>query len=47
MDKDFVYEFVNNDGLDCLIKVGTEVGQNYQNYILRAGLILAQNDDGP
>ncbi|XP_059147790.1 uncharacterized protein LOC131935409 isoform X6 [Physella acuta] len=35
-DKDLVHEFVNNDGLDCLIKVGTEADQNYQNYILRA-----------
>ncbi|KAK3086683.1 hypothetical protein FSP39_021897 [Pinctada imbricata] len=35
-DKDLVHEFVNNDGLDCLIKVGSEADQNYQNYILRA-----------
>ncbi|XP_076448722.1 FH1/FH2 domain-containing protein 3-like isoform X2 [Babylonia areolata] len=35
-DKDLVHEFVNNDGLDCLIKVGAEADQNYQNYILRA-----------
>lgn len=35
-DKDLVHEFVQNDGLDCLIKVGTDVDQNYQNYILRA-----------
>ncbi|XP_041375857.1 FH1/FH2 domain-containing protein 3-like isoform X2 [Gigantopelta aegis] len=35
-DKDLVHEFVNNDGLDCLIKVGSESDQNYQNYILRA-----------
>lgn len=34
-DKDLVHEFVQNDGLDCLIKVGTDVDQNYQNYILR------------
>ena len=34
-DKDLVHEFVNNDGLDCLIKVGAEADQNYQNYILR------------
>lgn len=34
-DKDLVHEFVNNDGLDCLIKVGSEADQNYQNYILR------------
>ncbi|XP_044734210.1 FH1/FH2 domain-containing protein 3 isoform X2 [Chrysoperla carnea] len=35
-DKDLVHEFVQNDGLSCLIKVGTEIDQNYQNYILRA-----------
>ncbi|CAH1779576.1 unnamed protein product, partial [Owenia fusiformis] len=35
-DKDLVHEFVNNDGLMCLIKVGSEADQNYQNYILRA-----------
>ena len=34
-DKDLVHEFVNNDGLECLIKVGSEADQNYQNYILR------------
>lgn len=28
-------EFVNLDGLTCLIKVGAEADQNYQNYILR------------
>ncbi|XP_066260324.1 FH1/FH2 domain-containing protein 3 [Euwallacea similis] len=35
-DKDLVHEFVQNDGLSCLIKVGSEADQNYQNYILRA-----------
>ncbi|KAM8967021.1 FH1/FH2 domain-containing protein 3 [Pelodytes ibericus] len=35
-DKDLVQEFVNADGLPCLVKVGTESDQNYQNYILRA-----------
>lgn len=35
-DKDLVHEFVQNDGLTCLIKVGSEADQNYQNYILRA-----------
>ncbi|KAM6123576.1 FH1/FH2 domain-containing protein 1 [Phoenicopterus ruber ruber] len=35
-DKDLVPEFVSLDGLTCLIKVGTEADQNYQNYILRA-----------
>lgn len=41
-DKDLVHEFVNNDGLDCLIKVGSEADQNYQNYILR-GIKAPQN----
>ncbi|KAL1116963.1 hypothetical protein AAG570_004291, partial [Ranatra chinensis] len=35
-DKDLVHEFVQNDGLACLIRVGTDADQNYQNYILRA-----------
>uniref|UniRef100_A0A0A9WQT4 FH1/FH2 domain-containing protein 3 n=1 Tax=Lygus hesperus TaxID=30085 RepID=A0A0A9WQT4_LYGHE len=35
-DKDLVHEFVQNDGLACLIKVGNDADQNYQNYILRA-----------
>ncbi|KFP89123.1 FH1/FH2 domain-containing protein 1, partial [Acanthisitta chloris] len=35
-DKDLVPEFVNLDGLTCLIKVGAKADQNYQNYILRA-----------
>ncbi|XP_075229398.1 formin homology 2 domain containing isoform X2 [Lycorma delicatula] len=35
-DKDLVHEFVQNDGLNCLIKVGSDADQNYQNYILRA-----------
>ncbi|XP_062477154.1 FH1/FH2 domain-containing protein 1 isoform X1 [Pezoporus occidentalis] len=35
-DKDLVPEFVNLDGLTCLIKVGAEADQNYKNYILRA-----------
>lgn len=34
-DKDLVHEFVTNDGLQCLITVGTDADQNYQNYILR------------
>ncbi|EMP27643.1 FH1/FH2 domain-containing protein 1 [Chelonia mydas] len=34
-DKDLVPEFVNLEGLTCLIKVGAEADQNYQNYILR------------
>ncbi|XP_051787637.1 FH1/FH2 domain-containing protein 1 isoform X2 [Erpetoichthys calabaricus] len=35
-DKDLVPEFVISEGLACLIKVGAEADQNYQNYILRA-----------
>ncbi|XP_023212504.1 FH1/FH2 domain-containing protein 3-like isoform X2 [Centruroides sculpturatus] len=35
-DKDLVHVFVQSDGLACLIKVGSEVDKNYQNYILRA-----------
>ncbi|XP_053127423.1 FH1/FH2 domain-containing protein 1 isoform X2 [Hemicordylus capensis] len=35
-DKDLVPEFVNSEGLTCLISVGAEADQNYQNYILRA-----------
>lgn len=34
-DKDLVHEFVVAEGLTCLIKVGAEADQNYQNYILR------------
>ena len=34
-DKDLVHEFVNSDGLNALITVGTDADQNYQNYILR------------
>ncbi|XP_067326994.1 FH1/FH2 domain-containing protein 1 isoform X2 [Anolis sagrei] len=35
-DKDLVPEFVSLGGLTCLITVGAEADQNYQNYILRA-----------
>ncbi|XP_061026484.1 FH1/FH2 domain-containing protein 3 isoform X5 [Eubalaena glacialis] len=35
-DKNLVHEFVVAEGLTCLIKVGAEADQNYQNYILRA-----------
>lgn len=38
-DKDLVPEFVNLDGLTCLINVGAEADQNYQNYILRGGYL--------
>ncbi len=34
-DKDLVHEFVNNQGLQCLVKIGGAADQNYQNYILR------------
>ena len=34
-DKDLVHQFVSADGLTCLIQVGAEADQNYQNYILR------------
>ena len=34
-DKDVVHEFVNNQGLQCLVKIGGAADQNYQNYILR------------
>jgi hypothetical protein len=39
-DKDLVHEFVQNDGLACLIKVGSEADQNYQNYILRGEYLV-------
>ncbi|CAJ0946449.1 unnamed protein product, partial [Mesorhabditis belari] len=35
-DKDLVHEFVQNGGLDCMIKLGRVADQNHQNYILRA-----------
>ncbi|KAG9511388.1 FH1/FH2 domain-containing protein 3, partial [Fragariocoptes setiger] len=35
-DKDLVHEFVNNDGLACLIKIAANTDQNHPNYILRA-----------
>ncbi|XP_062395767.1 FH1/FH2 domain-containing protein 3 [Sardina pilchardus] len=35
-DKDLVHEFVVAEGLTCLVRVGAEADQNYQNYILRA-----------
>lgn len=39
-DKDLVHEFVNSDGLNALITVGTDADQNYQNYILRGNTYL-------
>lgn len=38
-DKDLVHEFVVAEGLTCLIKVGAEADQNYQNYILRGNAL--------
>lgn len=38
-DKDLVHEFVIAEGLTCLIKVGAEADQNYQNYILRGTVV--------
>ncbi|XP_052119799.1 FH1/FH2 domain-containing protein 3, partial [Frankliniella occidentalis] len=35
-DKDLVHEFVQNEGLSCLVQVGSTADQKYQNYILRA-----------
>ncbi|XP_053322067.1 FH1/FH2 domain-containing protein 3 [Spea bombifrons] len=35
-DKDLVQEFIVSHGLSCLLKIGEESDQNYQNYILRA-----------
>ncbi|XP_028968731.1 uncharacterized protein LOC100905305 [Galendromus occidentalis] len=35
-DKDLVQAFVENRGLDVLIKIGQNCDHNYQNYILRA-----------
>lgn len=35
-DKDLVHEFVQNEGLDCLIKLGRLSDQTHQNHILRA-----------
>ncbi|XP_058835231.1 serine-rich adhesin for platelets isoform X2 [Topomyia yanbarensis] len=35
-DKDLVHGFVALGGLICLVQIGNEADQNYQNYILRA-----------
>uniref|UniRef100_A0A915PR53 Formin-like protein n=1 Tax=Setaria digitata TaxID=48799 RepID=A0A915PR53_9BILA len=35
-DKDLVHEFVQDGGLECMIKLGRKADQNHQNYILRA-----------
>lgn len=42
-DKDLVHEFVVAEGLTCLIKVGAEADQNYQNYILRGTYTAEQH----
>lgn len=43
-DKDLVHEFVQNDGLACLIRVGASADQNYQNYILRGKVFHHTHD---
>ncbi|KAK5986409.1 FH2 domain-containing protein [Trichostrongylus colubriformis] len=35
-DRDLVPEFVQNGGLDCIVRLGRLADQNHQNYILRA-----------
>ncbi|CAJ0596173.1 unnamed protein product [Cylicocyclus nassatus] len=35
-DRDLVPEFVQNGGLDCMVRLGRVADQNHQNYILRA-----------
>ncbi|KAK6053163.1 hypothetical protein COOONC_09331 [Cooperia oncophora] len=35
-DRDLVPEFVQNGGLDCMVRLGRLADQNHQNYILRA-----------
>ncbi|XP_058053333.1 FH1/FH2 domain-containing protein 3 isoform X6 [Anopheles bellator] len=35
-DKDLVHGFVAHGGLSCLVQIGNDADQNYQNYILRA-----------
>lgn len=34
-DRDLVPEFVQNGGLDCMVRLGRLADQNHQNYILR------------
>lgn len=38
-----MHEFVVAEGLTCLIKVGAEADQNYQNYILRGASTAPRN----
>lgn len=40
-------EFVNLEGLTCLIKVGAEADQNYQNYILRGWCLATGHLSSP
>lgn len=40
-DKDLVHEFVQSEGLSCLIKIGAQADQNFQNYILRGQSSIA------
>jgi len=35
-----VHEFVQNDGLECLVKLGRESDQNHQNHILRGSCFM-------
>lgn len=46
-DKDLVHEFVVAEGLTCLIKVGAEADQNYQNYILRGMYVAERHSFAP
>lgn len=36
-----MHEFVNNQGLQCLVKIGGAADQNYQNYILRGRMFFS------
>lgn len=47
-DKDLVHGFVALGGLNCLVQIGSEADQNYQNYILRAlGQVNMQLKNNP
>ncbi|EPB70017.1 hypothetical protein ANCCEY_10895 [Ancylostoma ceylanicum] len=39
-DRDLVPEFVQNGGLDCMVRLGRLADQNHQNYILRGAFAL-------
>lgn len=45
-DKDLVHGFVALGGLNCLVRIGNEADQNYQNYILRALGQVCYNNTG-